>query len=56
MYKDFSFCYVIIITKHLCFVNYIYVLLSNSKIKSKTQSILTKQKKLFFLPQFQPQF
>jgi len=51
MYSDFSFCYVIIMTKHLCFAIiyiYIYVLLSNSKIKPKTQTILTKHKKLFF--------
>jgi preprotein translocase subunit SecG len=55
MYKDFSFCYVIIITKHLyfaiiyvCVCVCVYVLLSNSKIKPKTQSILTKHKKLFF--------
>jgi hypothetical protein len=53
MYKDFSFRYVIIITKHLCFaIIYVCVcvcvLLSNSKIKPKTQNILTKHKKLFF--------
>jgi hypothetical protein len=52
MYNDISFCYVIIITKHLCF-GIIYVCLYMSflliQIKYKTQTILTKQKKLFFL-------
>ena len=51
MYKDISFCYVIIITKHLCF-GIIYMCLYMSfkliQIKYKTQTILTKQKKLFF--------
>jgi len=52
MYKDFSFRYIIIITKYL-FLQlyiyvYIYVLLNNSKIKSKIQNLLTKYKKLFF--------